>query len=518
MKTWHKFALLYVALLACSHAARWMIGEEPGPRPGQRMVAVGQMRIAHTDSGGDGPVILLLHGAPYLRSLFGGIEPALAAHARVIAPDLPGFGGSTRRVGDYSSETQARHVLEFLDALDVGRVHVVAHGQGAAVALHLAERAPERVASLTMLSAAGVEELELLGDYRLNRALYGAQWAAVWLAGQLLPHFGLLERLPVDLAYARALWDSDPRPLRGMLERYAGPMLILHGTRDGLVPPAAAQEHYRIVPQSGLEWFDGGHLLVMRRAEALAGRITAFVQQVERGAAVTRAEAPRERREAAAALFESVPRAPPRGVGLAVLIMLLVAVTLVSEDLACIGAGLLVAREMIGFAPAVGACLAGIFIGNLFLFLVGRFAGRPILRRAPLRWMLRETDLQRTEEWFARRGAAVIFFCRFVPGTRAPVFFAAGLLRVGIWKFVFYLMLAAALWTPALVGLSAWVGERMFVWFGQYRRLTVTVILATVAVLWVVVRLIVPLCSVSGRRMLLSGWRRLWRRERGPDG
>ena len=56
----------------------------------------------------------------------------------------------------------------------------------------------------------------------------------------------------LDVAYARNFYDTDQRPLRGILERFEPPMLVIHGERDVLVPAAAAREHHRLVPHSEL--------------------------------------------------------------------------------------------------------------------------------------------------------------------------------------------------------------------------------------------------------------------------
>jgi pyruvate dehydrogenase E2 component (dihydrolipoamide acetyltransferase) len=79
----------------------------------------------------------------------------------LIAPDLPGFGNSTTTIPDYSIRAHARYVLQMMDAMKVDRFHIVGFSLGGGVALNLANLAPERVKSITMLSAIGVQEMEL---------------------------------------------------------------------------------------------------------------------------------------------------------------------------------------------------------------------------------------------------------------------------------------------------------------------------------------------------------------------
>jgi len=103
---------------------------------------------------------------------------------RTIAPDLPGFGASDHRVADYSSRGHADSTLKLLDRLDIERFHVLGFSMGGAVALHLADQAPERVASVILMSSIGVQELELLGDYRVNHGLHGLPHRCVWSGPQ----------------------------------------------------------------------------------------------------------------------------------------------------------------------------------------------------------------------------------------------------------------------------------------------------------------------------------------------
>ncbi len=118
--------------------------------------------------------------------------PALANRYRVISPDLPGFGGSTWRIPDYSIVAHAQYVLQLLDSLHIGQAHIVGFSLGGGVALNIAHMAPERVRSLTLLSSIGAQEYELAGEYHLNHAIHGLQLAGLWGLRELVPHFGLL--------------------------------------------------------------------------------------------------------------------------------------------------------------------------------------------------------------------------------------------------------------------------------------------------------------------------------------
>jgi pimeloyl-ACP methyl ester carboxylesterase len=166
---------------------------------------------------------------------------------------------------------------------------------GGGVALNMAHMAPDQIRSITMLSAVGVQELELLGNYYINHALYGFQLALIWFFDNGLPHMGLMDGFPFNLSYGRDLYDTDQRPLRQYLKQYKNPMLILHGGKDALVSMATAMEQFRLVPQSELKLYDRGHLMLFKLNRQLANDISDFIQRVETEKTRTRALADPER-------------------------------------------------------------------------------------------------------------------------------------------------------------------------------------------------------------------------------
>jgi membrane protein DedA with SNARE-associated domain len=202
---------------------------------------------------------------------------------------------------------------------------------------------------------------------------------------------------------------------------------------------------------------------------------------------------------------------PLTGRDLAWTLLLIALATLISEDLACISAGLIAARGIIGLFPAITASFLGILIGDILLYLAGRYIGQPALTRAPLKWVIKEEDASRAARWFSTKGPTIIISSRFLPGSRLPTYFSAGMLGTGFWRFTIYFSIAAALWTPILVGLSSLVGNRMFIFYDTFRSYGILIVVATILLIWLSLKLVVPLFSRQGRRRLLSFYRRLTR-------
>ena len=529
-KRWGRFVLLgYLALLLCSHLVRLFDAPLP-PREDQAVLQVNsvtgmdllseQVDVAFTDlrplHHPEAPALVLLHGSPMASLSMMGLARALQDSFRVIVPDLPGMGRSTRQVPDYSIQAHGLYLLQLLDALEIENAHLIAYSLGSGVALEAHEEAPDRFRSIIMLAGIGVQELELLGSYALNHAVHALQLGFFWLLEEGFPHFGYLDDAILNTSYARNFYDTDQRPLRSILEAYPDPMLILHGEQDMQVPFAAAEEHKRIVPQSEIVVFEGGHELPFRQSDSLATHIADFVLRVEDQQAPTRAQVSPDLQAAAAVPFDptSIPKA--EGLTLAVLLFLIVLATFVSEDLTSIGAGFIVAQGTIDFFPAMLACFIGIFIGDVLLFLAGRFIGRPIIRKAPFRWFIKEKDLAQGEAWLSRRGPAIIMASRFVPGTRLPTYVAAGLLHTGFWQFTFYFLLASCVWTPLLVGLAVLYGNQILPLLTTYQNYALLMLAGTMLVFWLFLKTLIPLFSHRGRRLMLSSWRRLTRWEFWP--
>jgi membrane protein DedA with SNARE-associated domain/pimeloyl-ACP methyl ester carboxylesterase len=517
--------LLYVIALVASHLVRWTAGE-PALLPGQAdvrlpaMGGAGTVRLAYQDlpgpTGATNLPVLLIHGSPASACDLQALAVEIARSRRVIVPDLPGFGRSTRDVPDLSIRAQADYLRRLLDHLDVMKFHVLGFSYGGGVALHLQHDDAQRVASLALVSSIGVQELELLGDYGLNHALHGLQLGGLWLLHELVPHMGALDGAMLDPAYARSFYHTDQRPLRGLLASVTLPTLVVHGRNDVLVPPSAAREHHRLVPQSDLLMREDGHLMVYQRAPELAAALQPFWSEVEQGRARTRSTADPKRVAEAAIPFSEVGVAPAIGLALVILITLIALGTLVSEDLACIGAGLMVAHGALTYPWAAFAAFIGIFVGDLLLFAAGRLIGRPALRRAPIRWFIKEGALQESTEWFARRGPAVILFSRFVPGSRLPTYFAAGMLHLSFWSFFIFFLVAGLLWAPLLVWLASTVGESVLDYLERFRHYTLPALALAAVLLWLIWQILIPLASYRGRRQLVGRWRRLTQFEYWP--
>lgn len=239
---------------------------------------------------GSGPAVVLIHGLASSSETWDGVIPELAAHARVVAPDLPGHGGSTNPGGDYSLGAHATGIRDLMVALGIERATFVGHSFGGGVAMQAAYQFPERCERLVLVSSGGLGR-----DVALLLRALALPGAELVLAAGCAPRVveagaalaRTLRRLGVRptssmeqiaRSYAslaapqarRALLDTlrsvigaggqrvsatDRLPLASSL-----PTLIVWGERDSIVPVAHARAAHEAIEGSRLEILPGvGH-------------------------------------------------------------------------------------------------------------------------------------------------------------------------------------------------------------------------------------------------------------------
>jgi pimeloyl-ACP methyl ester carboxylesterase len=249
-------------------------------------------RIRVRTSAGSGLPVVLLHGL--LDCAEGWDRLARALPNPCLAFDLPGFGDSdlpTRpRISAYADD-----VLAALARLGVDRYLLVGHSLGGAVATAMAERAQRSVAALVLLAPAGygrvrlAEAVSVPGVRNLTAALLPRALASTRTLNvaysRMISNGGALDagtlRRTKDRALAalpgareatRAVVAAglSKRGFHTRRVRYDGPVLVVWGDRDRIVPAGHARAVLRSLPQAELEiWGGMGHHPQHERPEQL---------------------------------------------------------------------------------------------------------------------------------------------------------------------------------------------------------------------------------------------------------
>ncbi|WP_033340904.1 alpha/beta fold hydrolase [Catenuloplanes japonicus] len=178
------------------------------------------------DSGGDGTPVLMLHGWPDTGDVWRHQVDALsAAGYRVVTPDLRGFGESDKpaEVDAYGRAQMVGDVLGLIDALDLGRVHLVGHDWGSAIAWMVALNAPQKLRSLTAMSTGHPVAFRRAGIAQKEKSWYILLFqftgiAEEWIRQNDFENLRTVTRHPeIDEVIGRF---TDPAALTGSLNLY----------------------------------------------------------------------------------------------------------------------------------------------------------------------------------------------------------------------------------------------------------------------------------------------------------
>lgn len=128
----------------------------------------------------------------------------------------------------------------------------------------------------------------------------------------------------------------------------------------------------------------------------------------------------------------------------------------IPEEVPVVTAGVLSSSEVAKLNPwlAFGSCLLGALLGDSVMYGIGRFFGHAFLARHP--WfarLLNEQHEKQMEELIERQGLKVFLLARFLVGVRAPVYLAAGAMRVRFAKFLLVDLVCAT----SVVGVFFWL-------------------------------------------------------------
>ncbi|WP_201192460.1 alpha/beta fold hydrolase [Pseudomonas fluorescens] len=116
-------------------------------------VRIGDMRFAYYRAGHGGVPVVLLHGWPQTSWAWRRVIPLLSPVCDVVAPDLPGFGFSSKPESGFDKRAIARRLREFVQALGLSRVALVGHDLGGHVAYAYAAQWPEEVSHLVFIES-----------------------------------------------------------------------------------------------------------------------------------------------------------------------------------------------------------------------------------------------------------------------------------------------------------------------------------------------------------------------------
>ena len=246
---------------------------------------------------------MFVHGIFFDHTTWSGVARALGDEFKVVAPDLPGFGESEKPPSTrfpYGVDSFTEAVADLYAGLGLGRVAVVGHGVGGAVALTLAARHPELVSQLVLVDALcyetprGLErrlaQVPVLGSF-VFRQLWGRTAFRAFFRERLLSPAAPMPTERIDYYYdqfntpaargsalATLRATTDSRSVVAQTGRINTPALVVWGRHDKVFPAGFGQRLAREIHGCGFELLDTGHSPQEERPEMLAQVIRAFLR------------------------------------------------------------------------------------------------------------------------------------------------------------------------------------------------------------------------------------------------
>ncbi|KGB52372.1 Alpha/beta hydrolase fold protein [Sphingopyxis sp. LC81] len=225
------------------------------------------LRVARWREGAPGTPLLFLNG---IGADLAAAAPLLAQiHGREVwTLDMPGVGGSPDALLPYGAPTIAAVVMEIADRLGHKMIDVAGFSWGGALAQQIAIQFPGRVRHMVLMATTPVMGAPGIG------------WAAMLDDDMLASGLRIQTATPLGLAYQSAAmigWSSVAF-LSGLKEL---PTLVLMGEQDGVVPACYGEMLAERIDGAVLEIVPGSHLFPFTHAAAIAGRISAFLDQPE---------------------------------------------------------------------------------------------------------------------------------------------------------------------------------------------------------------------------------------------
>ena len=265
--------------------------------------------------GGDGPVLLLLHGIAGSSGTWIPAMERLRGRYTVIAPDFLGHGRSAKPLGDYSLGNHASGMRDFLQLLGIERVTVVGQSFGGGVAMQFAYQFPELCERLVLVDAGGLGRevswiLRMItlpaaeyvmpvlfpsfvrnwGDavsgFLRDRGIRHARAAEMWRSYRSLTE---AENRRAFVRTMRAVIDPGGQSVSARDRLYLAahmPTLVVWGARDKIIPVTHAFDAHAIIPNSRLEVLEGvGHFPHVEDPDRFVAILTDFMRTTEPSAA-----------------------------------------------------------------------------------------------------------------------------------------------------------------------------------------------------------------------------------------
>ncbi|PVZ82313.1 2-hydroxy-6-oxo-2,4-heptadienoate hydrolase [Serratia sp. S1B] len=239
-------------------------------------ILTGGFSTNYHDMGSGERTILMVHGSGPGVTAWANwrlVMPELSKQARVIAPDMLGFGYTERPDGvSYNKAVWVQQVKDLLDALDIDQVDLVGNSFGGSIALAFTIAYPERVRRLVLMGSVGVpfqitrgldnvwgyepsfqNMRKLMDVFAYSRELITDELAELRYQASIRP--GFQESFSAMFPAPRQRWVDALESPAEQIESLQQPTLIIHGRDDQVIPLQTSLTLLKLIPRSQLHVF-----------------------------------------------------------------------------------------------------------------------------------------------------------------------------------------------------------------------------------------------------------------------
>ncbi len=251
---------------------------------------VNGLSIRYIDQGVGSVTVLLLHGWGVDASLYRLIIDHLSSYCRVVAPDLPGFGGSEEPKHPYTADDYADFVTAFAKTLGITDAVAIGHSNGGRVLIKLLSRKqqPIQIRKAILIDSAGLPAHHTPSYYVKVYSFKCVKWLFnLPPFKRRFPHavenarhrFGSADYQAASDVMRRSMVLALQEDVTPLLSRITASTLLIWGKNDTATPLSDGQKMEKLIPDAGLVVLDGGHWAFAECFDRCRRILDAFIKE-----------------------------------------------------------------------------------------------------------------------------------------------------------------------------------------------------------------------------------------------
>lgn len=237
---------------------------------------------------GEGSLVLMLHGWGSRAGLFDGLIDLCSKKYLVVAPDMPGFGGSDEPPEPWDVNRYADLILEFLKPYNPSSVILVGHSFGGRIILKLTERElPFDISKIILIDSAGIKPKKSLKQkisllcYKIGKTVLSLPPVKALFPNaleNLRNKRGSADYKSATPVMRQTLVKVVNEDLKHTLPNIKAPTLLIWGTVDTATPLKDAELMEKLIPDAGLVKVTGaGHYSFLEAPEYVERVVASFL-------------------------------------------------------------------------------------------------------------------------------------------------------------------------------------------------------------------------------------------------